>query len=73
MAVVAAFSFPWSTPLVAPQGQGVPTPQASVRMVTFQMLNIIPAPYVYNLVPPATPTEAELISLNEIDVQILST
>ena len=72
MAWVAAFSFPWTNPALAPQAQAMPFPFASMYITPVQMENVVPAPYVYNLVPPATPIEAELVALNDSVVQILS-
>lgn len=72
MAIVANFAFPWSTPTVQPQSNAARFPSASMGVATISMESIVPAPYVYNLVPPATPIEAELVALNDSVVQILS-
>ena len=72
MAVVAMFAFPWSTPLVAPQGQAVTFLTSAAYISPIVMNNVIPAPYVYNLVPPPTPVEAEILALNDSVVQVLS-
>ena len=72
MAWVAAFAFPWTNPALAPQGQAMSFPAASMYLTPVDIDNVVPAPYVYNLVPPATPIEAELIALNDSVVQILS-
>ena len=72
MAVKAAQTIAWATPTVFPQGQAVSFPSASMYMTPVNMGNVVPAPYVYSLVPPATPIEAELVALNDSVVQILS-
>lgn len=72
MAVVPNFQFPWSNPAIEPQAFAVGFPTASMYVTPVQMVSVIPAPYVYNLVPPATPVEAELVCLNDAVVQILS-
>lgn len=72
MAVVAAQTIAWGTPSLMPQSQAVSFPTVSMTVTPALMERVIPAPYVYNLVPPATPIEAEMLILNESAVQILS-
>ena len=72
MAVIAAQTIDWGNPAIFPRSQGISIPTASMTLVPVVLSPVIPAPYVYNLVPPPTPVEAELVSLNEADVQILS-
>lgn len=72
MAVIAAQTIAWGTPTVMPQSQAVPFPTASMYLTPAVLSPVVPAPYVYNLVPPATPIEAELVALNDSVVQILS-
>lgn len=55
-----------------PQTQAIHFLPSSVYMTPVQMEDVVPAPYVYNLVPPATPVEAEIIALNDSVVQVLS-
>ena len=72
MAVIAAQTIAWGTPSVMPQSQTVAFPTASMYLTPVLLSPVIPAPYVYSLVPPATPIEAELVALNDSVVQILS-
>ena len=72
MAVIAAQTIDWANPSVYPRGEAVSFPTESMYMAPVLLSPVVPAPYVYSLVPPSTPVEAELIALNDSVVQVLS-
>lgn len=73
MAVIAAQTIAWGTSGLMPQSQAASFPTASMYITPVQMENVAPAPYVYNLVPPATPSDAEIIAINDAVIEILVT
>lgn len=73
MAVIAAQTIAWGTTSIMPQSQAVSFPTESMYVSLVLMDRVIPAPYVYNLVPPATPADAEILALNDAVIEILVT